>query len=199
MILADRIHSTIGQSISWFPQEGIIHMKSTAFLIFAAMLLLSACGGSSQASPTPPAAGQGTPWPAVPQLPGSTADMETNAMFNMVPSKQATLVYTTAQQPADIVAFYTNARMQAQGWEPEPYNKVESFSEEYGKWPEISTDATSGGCTLDTYKSPPAAFCTFSKKDAQGKLVELLITTSADPKTGQTMLTYLRMGGSGKK
>jgi len=178
--------------------------KKTEYLIAlltVVCLLSTACGsGSSIAEATStPVAGVTSLWPDVPLFPGSTPDMATNLFFNQADSAASAmipLIFYTDKQPADVAAFYTDDLMKNQGWMPQPYAVVNWFSVGHGEGPQIHDNFTPGGCGLGKYHDQQIAYCTFSKTDEEGQMVQLTITVSPDQKSNQTMLTYVRMTGS---
>jgi hypothetical protein len=184
-----------------------MNAKRTGFiftLLAAVWLLVVACGlGSSGAKPTPtPVIGLTSLWPDVPVFPDSTPDPATNFFnqFNQASPAMMTFIFYTDKQPADVAAFYTDDMMKAQGWTPQPYAVVNWFSVGHGEGPQIHDNYTPGGCGLGTYNNEQVAYCTFSKTDEQGQLVQLIITIKPDQNnSGQTMLNYVRMTASDDK
>jgi len=175
-------------------------------LVLLAFIGLSvmACGfglpGSSSAQATStPKIGLTSLWPDVPVFPGSTADEATNLInqFNQADPAMMTYIFYTDKSPADLVAFYTDDVMKGQGWVPQPYAVVKWFSVGHGEGPQIHDNYTPGGCGLGTSNGQQVAYCTFSKTDEAGQMVQLIITISPDQNSGQTMLAYVRTTASG--
>jgi hypothetical protein len=181
-----------------------MNIKRTGYiftLLIAAWLLVIACGlGSSGPKATPtPVAGLTSLWPDVPVFPDSTPDPATNFFnqFNQASPAMMTYIFYTDKQPADVAAFYTDDLMKTQGWTPQPYAVVKWFSVGEGQGPQIHDNFTTGGCQTGTRNDQQIAYCTFSKTDDQGQLVQLIITIEPDQKnSGQTMLSYVRTTGS---
>ena len=184
---------------------GIKHTGISIFAIVALGLAAMACGlspfgpSATPTSPIPPQPGISTLWPDVPVYPDSSPDLKTNWAINSFMPNQFGMIYHTDKKPADVVAYYTNDLFAKQGWKPQSYAIVSQFSVGHGQGPQVSTDSTDGGCLLVAEKNPPAAVCSFSKSDDQGKEIGLIISVSFDSKTNSYMLTYMRGSAAAKK
>jgi hypothetical protein len=181
----------------------VVTMQRKALLITGLTVLslfLTACGFGplgSNTTPTPfGVPGMTTLWPDVPEFEGAKAAMDTNGFVNQAQSKMMIMTYTTDKAPADVASFYSNERMQARGWNPQPYHEVDSFSFDFGESSGPSTGSTNGGCALASLHDQPAAFCSFSKIDAQGRNLQLAINITLDTKASRTSIHYVRMTGS---
>ena len=182
--------------------------KNVGFRMLALLTLglaVVACGFSpfgpsaTPTSPIPPQPGISTLWPDVPTYPDSSPDLKTNWAINSFMPTQFTMIYHTEKQSADVVAYYTNDLMAAQGWKPQPYGIVNQFSVGNGQGPQVSTSSTDGGCAVLADKTPPGGVCTFSKLDDQNRNIELQIAITLDKKTNSMMITYVRTVGSTPK
>ena len=129
-------------------------------------------------------------WPDVSLLPGAKADATVNTITSHLTEAMVPMIYYTDKGPADLVAYYTNDLMKAQGWDPQPYDVVKHFSDE-GFGPATPEGTTAGGCMIDPADSTKA-FCTFVKKDDSGKEIDLTIEIGPDDKSSQNKLIYVR-------
>jgi hypothetical protein len=156
------------------------HKVGLLMLITAVWFTLIACGIGLPKLPGMPSGDTSGLWSDVPMFKGATQDANEalgTTLFNQAQadqkSKMETLIFHTDKQPSDVADFYTDALMKKQGWAPNNFSN-------------------SAGCTTDTYEDQPRAICMFSKKDADGRKVELDIDARPDPKGNQIRLVFVR-------
>ena len=160
-------------------------------------LMLAACSEPKlPTAPTAPMPGVTTLWPDVPPYPEATPNADLNFFFNTAPTANdvdRSIQYYTAKTPAEIAAFYTDALMKDQGWTPQAYNDVKHFSVGHGQGQQINTVTDNGGCSLFDYHGQPNGLCWFSKKDDQGREIDLTIGINQDSKNNRINLDYSRV------
>ncbi len=159
-------------------------MLTTAMLMFT-LLACDIASGIPGLSGLPGMGGAQAMWSDVPAFEGATQDAKEAlgaGIFNQAQadqkSKMETLLYRTSKQPADVAAFYNDDRMKSFGWSPQGLGNAKS------------------GCYQDLYEGQPRAICQFSKKNEEGRAIELMIDARIDPQVKNTRLTFVRITGS---
>ncbi|MCL4395011.1 MAG: hypothetical protein M1482_09460 [Chloroflexi bacterium] len=157
-----------------------------ATLAFA-VVVLSACGigGAPSVAGLVPNASAQQMWPDVPAFQGATQDPKEalgTSLFNQAQadqkSKMETMIFRTSRAPSEVADFYTADLMKTNGWD---------VSE---------TSFSPTGCSQDHYENQPRTICSFSKKNEEGREIDLSIDARADPQANNTRLIYTRITGS---
>jgi hypothetical protein len=172
----------------------VVIASSAVVLVFFYFENTSGLFAPQKPTPTPePIIGKTILWPDIPALQGAQPDLASNGFSNSGdPEKSSDFTYYTDLQPADIVAFYTNKRMAALGWQPESFGLVKRFSAGHGEGAQQPYGSTPSGCFVEIVKNEPNGSCAFGRVDDQGNKVSLTISANLEPKAKKTSVWYIR-------